>query len=120
MRSDSGPQLSANEEAAMHNDLVVKVREIIAGHFGINPDGLTDDARFRDDLGADWLDRLEVMIAIEDQISGFELADVVADQIDTIGDLMRIIDCREGMVSLPLSAPKDEASSVIESPAPPT
>jgi acyl carrier protein len=85
----------------VHNNLTVKVREIIAGHFGIDPNGLTDDARFRDDLGADWLDRLEVMIAIEDQISGFEIADVVADQIDTIGDLMRVIEGREVKDSLP-------------------
>jgi acyl carrier protein len=79
----------------MHKDLIIKVREIIAGHFGIDPDSLTDDARFRDDLGADWLDRLEVMIAIEDQISGFELADVVADQIGTVGDLIRVIEGRD-------------------------
>ena len=79
----------------MQNNVTVKVREIIATHFGIDPGSLTDDARFRDDLGADWLDRLEVMIAIEDQISGFEFADVVADQIDTIGDLMRAIEGRE-------------------------
>jgi acyl carrier protein len=79
----------------MHNDLIVKVREIIAWHFGVDPNSLTDDARFRDDLGADWLDRLEVMIAIGDQISGFELADVVADQIGTVGDLIRVIEGRD-------------------------
>jgi hypothetical protein len=38
----------------------VKVREIVAGHFGIDPKRVTDEARFHDDLGADWLDRLEV------------------------------------------------------------
>jgi acyl carrier protein len=51
-------------------------------------------ARFRDDLGADWLDRLEVIIAIEDQVAGFEMGNVVADQIDTVGDLMRAIEGR--------------------------
>jgi acyl carrier protein len=76
----------------MHNSLAVKVREIVAGHFRIDPDRLTDESRFRDDLGADWLDRLELMIAIEDQVAGFEIADVVADRIDTIGDLMRVIE----------------------------
>jgi acyl carrier protein len=73
-------------------NITLKVREIIAGHFGLDPKRVTDEARFRDDLGADWLDRLEVIVAIEDQIAGFELADVVADQIDTVGDLMRAID----------------------------
>ena len=75
----------------MRSDITGKVREIIAGHFGIDPGRVTDEARFRDDLGADWLDRLEVIIAIEDQVSGFELTDVAADQIDTVGDLMRMI-----------------------------
>jgi acyl carrier protein len=56
---------------------------------------VTDEARFRDDLGADWLDRLEVIIAIEDQVSGFEMADVVADEIDTVGDLMRFMEGRD-------------------------
>src|SRR5260370_18338190 len=78
----------------MRNNLNVKVREIIAGHFGIDPERVTDEARFRDDLGADWLDRLEVIVAIECQVSGFEIADVVADQIETIGDLMRVIEDR--------------------------
>jgi acyl carrier protein len=76
----------------MQSNLNIKVREIIAGHFGIDPGRVTDEARFHDDLGADWLDRLEVIIAIEDQVSGFELADVVADQIDTVGDLMRAVE----------------------------
>jgi acyl carrier protein len=76
----------------MQSNLNIKVREIIAGHFGIDPERVTDEAHFRDDLGADWLDRLEVIIAIEDQVSGFELADVVADQIDTVGDLMRALE----------------------------
>jgi acyl carrier protein len=53
---------------------------------------LTDEARFSDDLGADWLDRLELMIAIEDHVAGLEIDDVAVDQIDTIGDLMRVIE----------------------------
>ena len=53
---------------------------------------MTDEAHFCDDLGADWLDRLEVIIAIEDKVPGFAMADVVADQIATVGDLMSIIE----------------------------
>jgi acyl carrier protein len=48
----------------------VKVREIIGRHFGIDPARVTDNARFQSDLGADWLDRLEVIIAIEDEVPG--------------------------------------------------
>jgi acyl carrier protein len=53
---------------------------------------LTDEARFGDDLGADWLDCLELMIAIEDQVAGVESSDGVVDQIEIVGDLMRIIE----------------------------
>jgi acyl carrier protein len=60
----------------------LKVREIIAGRFQIDPRQITDEARFRDDLEADWLDRLEVIIAIE--VAGFEMSHVVADRIDTV------------------------------------
>ena len=76
----------------MNNSITIKVREVIAGHLGMDPDRLTDEVRFRDDLGADWLDRLELMIAIEDKVAGVELDDVAIDQIDTIGDLMRVIE----------------------------
>jgi acyl carrier protein len=76
----------------MQSSVAFKVREIIAGHFHVDPKQITDTARFRDDLGADWLDRLEVIIAIEDQIDGFELSHVVVDRIDTVGDLMRAIE----------------------------
>jgi acyl carrier protein len=47
-----------SRSGAIQNNLIVKVREIVAGHFGIDPESLTDDVRFREDLGADWLDRL--------------------------------------------------------------
>jgi acyl carrier protein len=77
---------------AMNDTLAIKVREVIAGHFGIDPGRLTDESRLRDDLGADWLDRLELIIAIEDRVAGFEIADVVVDRIDTVGDLMRALE----------------------------
>jgi acyl carrier protein len=76
----------------MNDSLIAKVRNVIAGHFRIDADRLTDEARFRDDLGADWLDRLELMIAIEDQVAGIEIDDSEVDHIETVGDLMRIIE----------------------------
>ena len=76
----------------MQSNINIKVRKIISAHLSIDPRRVTDEARFREDLGADWLDRLEVIIAIEDQVTGFEMANVVADQIDTVGDLMRAIE----------------------------
>lgn len=55
------------------------VRRVIAGHFGVKLDRVVDDARLRD-LGADWLDRLELLIMIEDQLPDLRISDLVADQ----------------------------------------
>jgi acyl carrier protein len=79
----------------MQQNFNLKVRQIIAGHFGVETQRVTDEARFRDDFGADWLDRLELIMAIEDQVSGFELSNVVADHIDTVGDLLRVVEGRQ-------------------------
>src|SRR3982074_3053297 len=44
------------------------------------------------DLGADWLDRLELMIVIEDQFADVEMTDDAVHQIDVVGDLIRHIE----------------------------
>ena len=59
----------------MNDSFTTKVRNVIAEYFRIDADRLTDEARLRDDFGADWLDRLELMIAIEDQVVGVEIED---------------------------------------------
>jgi acyl carrier protein len=89
----------------MNDNLAAKVRSVIADHFGIDANRLTDEARFRD-LGADWLDRLGLVIAIEDQWAGVEIDDVVVDQIDTVGDLMRVIESfdDDGSDAMPISS----------------
>lgn len=76
----------------MNASLAAKVRNVIAGHFGIEADRLVDEAHLREDLGADWLDRLELLILIEDQVTEFEINDAVIEQIETVGDLMRALE----------------------------
>ena len=56
------------------------VRTLVANHLGISVGRVTDEAHFTHDLGADWLDRLELMMAVEDQFAGVEITD---------GDLVR-------------------------------
>ena len=67
------------------------VRRVIAGHFGVKLDRVVDDARLRD-LGADWLDRLELLIMIEDQLPDVQINDLVASHIETVGDFMRAVE----------------------------
>jgi len=80
----------------MNEDLAGMVRDLIAGHFRISGDRLSDRARFRDDLKADRLDRLELMIAIEDRLAGLRFDDAVVDRLETVGDLMRVIAAQPG------------------------
>jgi acyl carrier protein len=68
------------------------VRTLIANHLGVSVRRVTDDAHLTDDLGADWLDRLDLMIAVEDQFAGVEITDDDVDQIEIVGDLIRHIE----------------------------
>jgi acyl carrier protein len=84
----SSTQPTAIEEIAfVTND----IRTLIANHFGVDVRRVTDEARFTDDLGADWLDCLELMILVEDQF-GVEMKDDDVDQIEVVGDLIRHIE----------------------------
>jgi acyl carrier protein len=67
------------------------VRTLIANHLGVDVKRVTDEARFTDDLGADWLDRLELMIVIEDRFAHVVITDEDVDQIEVVGDLIRHI-----------------------------
>ena len=53
---------------------------------------MTDEAHFTDDLGADWLDRLELMIVIEDRFADVEITDEDIAQLEVVGDLIRHIE----------------------------
>jgi acyl carrier protein len=67
------------------------VRIIIAKHLGVEVKRVTDEAHFTYDLGADWLDRLELMIVIEDQFPAVEITDDDVDHIEVVGDLIHHI-----------------------------
>jgi acyl carrier protein len=68
------------------------VRALIANHLGVSMGRVTDEAHFTNDLGADWLERLELMIAVEDQFTGVEITDDAVDRIELVGDLIRHIE----------------------------
>jgi acyl carrier protein len=80
---------SPSRTAAHHTE---KVRALIADYLGIDVGRVTDEAHFTDDLGADWLDRLELTILIEDQLEDVEITDDDADQLEVVGDLLRHVE----------------------------
>jgi acyl carrier protein len=68
-----------------------RVRTLIAEYIGVDAKRVTDEARFSDDLGLDWLDRLELMILIEDECAEVEFSENDLTQIEVVGDLIRIL-----------------------------
>jgi acyl carrier protein len=85
-----GTLTSRQQTKATHEVTSAKdVRTIIANHLGVDVKRVTDEAHFTYDLGAGWLDRLELMIVIEDQFPAVEITDDDVDQMDVVGDLIR-------------------------------
>jgi acyl carrier protein len=68
-----------------------KVRALIAKHLDVDIRRVTDDADLSHDLGADWLDRIELIILVE-EIAGVEIADHEANRIEVVGDLILYVD----------------------------
>ena len=65
------------------------VRSLVAKQLGVDIEFVTSETHFTYDLGADFLDRVELMIAIEDQFAGVEITDDDVEQIQIVGDLIR-------------------------------
>jgi acyl carrier protein len=84
----SSQKTRAMTEVLASND----VRTLIANQLGVDVKRVTDEAHFTDDLGADWLDRLELMIVIEDRFANLVITDEDVDQIEVVGDLIRHIE----------------------------
>ena len=69
------------------------VRSLTAQHLGIDARSVTDEARFRDDLGADSLDAFELLMAFE-QTFGFEIPDDDADPMQRVSDAITYIEAQ--------------------------
>lgn len=84
---------SVSKVGPINENVAIKVRDLIAEHLGIDAKRVSNEAHFRKDLGADWLDRLELVIVIEDRF-GVEIGDDVVDRIEAVGDLIRILEAQ--------------------------
>ena len=70
-----------------------RVKEIIVEQLGVNPDQVTPEAKFIEDLGADSLDTVELVMAFEEEF-GAEIPDEDAEQLQTVGDVVKYIEDR--------------------------
>jgi acyl carrier protein len=67
------------------SDTAERVQKIVVEHLGVEGDKVTQDASFIDDLGADSLDIVELVMAFEEEF-GVDIPDDAAEKITTVGD----------------------------------
>ena len=77
----------------MSEDISSKVKKIVADHLGIVVAKVTEVASFIDDLGADSLDTVELVMAFEEEF-GSEISDSDAEKILTVGDAIKFIESK--------------------------
>ncbi len=73
------------------SDTPDRVKKIVVEHLGVDADKVTEEASFIDDLGADSLDIVELVMAFEEEF-GVEIPDDAAEKIATVNDAIEYID----------------------------
>ena len=75
----------------MSENVKEKIKKIVADHLGIEEEKVTEEASFIDDLGADSLDTVELVMAFEEEFE-IEIPDDAAEKIQTIKDAIDFIE----------------------------
>ena len=73
------------------SEIADKIKQIVVEHLGVEEAKVTLEASFIDDLGADSLDTVELVMAFEEEF-GIEIPDDAAESIVTVGDAVKYID----------------------------
>jgi acyl carrier protein len=87
---DRSSQMQGYEGEAM-SDIGERVKKIVVEHLGVEADKVTENASFIDDLGADSLDTVELVMAFEEEF-GCEIPDDAAETILTVGDAVKFLE----------------------------
>jgi acyl carrier protein len=72
------------------SDIATRVKKIVVEHLGVDEAKVSEGASFIDDLGADSLDTVELVMAFEEEFS-IEIPDDAAEKIQTVGDAINFI-----------------------------
>ena len=75
------------------SEIESQVKQIVVDHLGIDEAKVTPESKFIDDLGADSLDTVELVMAFEEEF-GSEISDSEAEKILTVGDAIKFIDSK--------------------------
>src|SRR5207249_308008 len=85
------PAPSETHEVQTMSDIAERVKKIVVEHLGVEPEKVTENASFIDDLGADSLDTVELVMAFEEEF-GCEIPDDAAETILTVGDAIKFLE----------------------------
>ena len=77
------------------SDVRDKVKQVIVEQLSVNPEEVTDDASFIEDLGADSLDIVELVMELEEQF-GVDIPDEDAEKISSVGEAIKYIEEKIG------------------------
>ena len=77
----------------MAKDVADKVKKMVVDHLGVDEAKVTEESNFIDDLGADSLDTVELVMAFEEEF-GSEISDSDAEKILTVGDAIKFIESK--------------------------
>ena len=73
------------------NDIFEKLQQIIAEQFGVDEDSITEDTAFEDDLGADSVDLVELVMAMEEEFQIGEVREEELTTLATVGDCVEFL-----------------------------
>ena len=79
---------------AAEKSIEQRVKAIITEQLGVNPDQVTPDAKFIEDLGADSRDTVELVMALEEEF-GQEIPDEDAEKLQSVGDVIKYIEDKQ-------------------------
>jgi len=88
-------EINTSPKREYMSDTADRVQKIVVEHLGVEADKVTQEASFIDDLGADSLDIVELVMAFEEEF-GVEIPDDAAEKITTVGDATKYIEEHKG------------------------
>jgi acyl carrier protein len=84
-------RVALQDEVGTMSDIADRVKKIVVDNLGVDPDKVTENASFIEDLGADSLDTVELVMAFEEEFN-CEIPDDTAETILTVGDAIKFLE----------------------------